>query len=95
MPRRAWHLARRELPTYEVEPMRVLVDGRCLSHAGVDGVKRYTSELLEQGARLNLPFDVIRPRSQDRWGQQLWEHLKLPRLARGYDLLRKQPDCAS
>ncbi|MBN1346933.1 MAG: glycosyltransferase family 4 protein [Phycisphaerae bacterium] len=67
--------------------MRVLIDGRCLCHAHVDGVQRYTSHLLEELSRLGAPFDEARPGGRGRWRQQLWEHLTLPRLARGYNVL--------
>jgi len=70
-----------------VDPVKVLVDGRCTEHAAIDGVRRYTGELLARASAPGLAFDVARPRSGSRWRQQLWEHLVLPRLAREHDVL--------
>ncbi len=67
--------------------MRTLIDGRCLRHTNVDGVQRYVTDLMAELTRLGMRFDLAEPRAAGRWGQQAWEHLALPRTAKGYDVL--------
>ncbi|MGC8928337.1 MAG: glycosyltransferase family 4 protein [Myxococcota bacterium] len=68
--------------------MKILVDGRVLMHSTVSGVERYTDLLLRHLSSIpNLDIDVIKPPSQSRLSQHIWEHFCLPFKSLEYDLL--------
>ena len=67
--------------------MKTLIDGRCLKHPHVTGVERYVRELTDELTNQRVEFDLAKPAFRNRWAQQLWEHFKLSRLARRYDVL--------
>ncbi len=68
--------------------MKILVDGRVLRHNTTSGVERYTSLLLKYLSRIGgVEVDLLKPASDSKISQHIWEHFCLPFKALEYDLL--------
>ncbi|MCX7943466.1 MAG: glycosyltransferase family 4 protein [Deltaproteobacteria bacterium] len=68
--------------------MKVLIDGRVLQHKTVSGVERYTKSLIQYLTKTKeIEFDLIKPSSDGKISQHIWEHFYLPFKAIEYDLL--------
>jgi len=67
--------------------MKLLIDGRILSHEHITGVERYTRSLINSFETLGLRHDIYAPPTKNKYMQHLWEHTALPRAARKYDIL--------
>jgi len=68
--------------------MKVLVDGRVLTHSFTTGVQRYTRELLKAFDKIGFTYyDITYPYTKYRYLQHFWEHIFLPLKTKNYDLL--------
>lgn len=67
--------------------MKVIIDGRVLTHKFTTGVQRYTRELLKAFDEIGFTYQLSYPKSNNRYLQHLWEHFVLPHKAKDYNLL--------
>jgi len=68
--------------------MKILVDGRVLRHKTISGVERYTSLLVGYLSKVQgVDLDVLKPSSDSKINQHIWEHFCLPIKALEYDIL--------
>lgn len=67
--------------------MKLLIDGRVLSHGQFTGVERYTTRVIDALKGIGVSPDVALPDNPGRYGRHLWEHTVLPYKARNYDVL--------
>ncbi len=66
--------------------MKILVDGRALTHKHFTGVENYAMTIYQELLK-TLDVTLLKPKSQNKILQHLWEHIVLPYRAREYDLL--------
>ncbi len=66
---------------------KILIDARALSHKNQSGVEVFTLNIIKYLKSLNKNISIAKPKSKNKYIQHLWEHLKLPFLAKNYDLL--------
>ncbi len=67
--------------------MKILVDGRVLSHNKITGVERYTIEMLNALEKLGLNYEITIPKLKNKITQHFWEHIILPSNTKNYDIL--------
>jgi glycosyltransferase involved in cell wall biosynthesis len=67
--------------------MKILIDGRALSHEHITGIERYTLSVIGAFKKTGLEFDLLKPENPNRYTQHLWEHTALPYKAKQYDVL--------
>jgi len=67
--------------------MKILIGGRVLAHSHTSGVQRHAQEIAKALAKEDPTITTVKPKYQNRYYQQIWEHTLLPWYARSYDLL--------
>lgn len=65
--------------------MRVLIDGRVLTHNKKTGIETHIQSLLNEFSTDN--FDILIPKYKNKYYCHFWEHFILPFKARKYDIL--------
>ncbi|MHB9156349.1 MAG: glycosyltransferase, partial [Endomicrobiales bacterium] len=67
--------------------MKVLVEGRVLGRKQITGVERYATQLIRALKQQGLNVETETPSSDNRYLRHVWEHVRLPLKAGGYDIL--------
>ena len=67
--------------------MKILIDGRVLSHKHTSGVQRHAQEIIKALQGMDHTIKVAIPRFTNRYYQQIWEHTLLPFYSRKYNIL--------
>lgn len=56
-------------------------------HKNQSGVEVFTTHISKHIKKLHSHTDIAKPKTQNRYFQHIWEHIKLPFLAKNYDIL--------
>lgn len=67
--------------------MKILIDGRVLTHSFITGVQLYAKELIRMFDKLGVNYKIAYPPSRIKWIHHVWEHTLLPCKAKKYDIL--------
>ncbi len=68
--------------------MKILIDGRVLTHIQITGVEKHAQKLIASLDNLkNISIDIAKPRFINKYYAHFWEHLILPIKALSYDIL--------
>jgi len=65
---------------------KILIDGRALAHQTQSGVEVFTANIVKYLNKIS-DISIAKPKSKNRYLQHLWEHIRLPFIAKKYDLL--------
>ncbi len=66
---------------------KILIDGRAFMHKSQSGVEVFTIHVSKNIKKFHPQTDIKKPKTHNRYLQHIWEHIKLPFLAKDYDIL--------
>jgi len=66
--------------------MKILIDGRVLTHDKITGVENYTKSIIENMTS-SINITVVKPKFKNKYYAHFWQHLILPIKALKYNLL--------
>ncbi len=70
-----------------MQKYKILIDARALAHEKQSGVEVFTINIIKYLKKIHKNIQIAKPKSKNKYLQHIWEHLKLPFLAKNYDIL--------